>query len=169
MFKFKNRIAPPLLEKVFQIANLNGGIHKVRLSWRGKRSLKKWMKTNRGEGVKPICMLALWKRVAWFFKQQTEFFLISCFAVAKSFAVLSLVQHIKVFFLKKDLLLKRCRHFLSVNVFLWTYKYFCRGCIYNCVRNIDRLCWDNKKNNNFLPFHLPTFHSKTHKQRERGR
>ena len=35
-------------------------------------------------GVKPISMLTLWK-IAWFFKQQIEFLLISCLAVAKSF------------------------------------------------------------------------------------
>ena len=32
---------------------------------------------------------------------KTEFFQISCLAVAESFAVISLVQHIKVFFIKK--------------------------------------------------------------------
>ena len=30
--------------------------------------------------------------------QSAEFFLISCLAVAKSFAVLSLLQHVKLFF-----------------------------------------------------------------------
>ena len=35
-------------------------------------------------GVKPISILTLWKFV-WFFKQQIEFLLISCLAVAKSF------------------------------------------------------------------------------------
>ena len=47
--------------------------------------LKERMKTNRGRGgVKPISMLTLWK-IAWFFKQQIEFLLISCLVVAESF------------------------------------------------------------------------------------
>ena len=45
--------------------------------------------------------------------QSAEFFLISCLAVAKSFAVLSLLQHVKLFFL-----LERRRHFFFLlNVF----------------------------------------------------
>ena len=55
------------------------------LLWRWREVLKEWMKTNRGRGgVKPFSMLTLWK-IAWFFKQQVEFLLISCLAVAKSF------------------------------------------------------------------------------------
>ena len=62
--------------------------------------LKKWMKINRGRGSS-LSVCSSVKINAWFFKQQTEFFLISCLAVAKYFCVLSLVQHIKVFFIKK--------------------------------------------------------------------
>ena len=55
------------------------------LLWRGEGVLKEQIKINRGRGeVKPISMLTLWK-IAWFFKQQIEFLLISCLAVAKSF------------------------------------------------------------------------------------
>ena len=51
--------------------------------------LKERVKTDRGQGgggggVKPISMLTLWKN-AWFSKQQIEFALISCLAVAKIF------------------------------------------------------------------------------------
>ena len=42
------------------------------------------------------------KKNARFFKQQIEFFLISCLAAANNFSVLSLAQHIKVFFIKKE-------------------------------------------------------------------
>ena len=70
----------------------------------GGESLKSEQKTNSGAGwgggqvfvyVRPE------KKNTWFFKQQTEFLLISCLAVAKSFAVLSQVQHMKVFFIKR--------------------------------------------------------------------
>ena len=47
------------------------------------------------------------------FKQQTEFFLKSCLAVAKGFAVLGLDQNIKVFFI-----LKRCRQFFYLTFFM---------------------------------------------------
>ena len=51
----------------------------------GRGVLKERMKTNRGRGaVKPISMLTL-RKIALFFKQQIEFLLISCLAVAKSF------------------------------------------------------------------------------------
>ena len=64
----------------------------VRRGW-GGGVLKKRTETNRGSGkVKSICMFARWKKIAWFFKQQIEFFLISYFAVAKSFDILSLIQ-----------------------------------------------------------------------------
>ena len=60
IFQVKNGIVPPLLEKVFQIANPNGGIQKVRSTWSEARGvLKKRMKTNRGRGVKSICTFAL--------------------------------------------------------------------------------------------------------------
>ena len=66
--------------------------------------------------------------------------LISCLAVAEGFAVLSLVQHIKVFFIKKAQ-----TFFLISAIFFWICKFFCL-CIYNnCVKNIDLLCWGYKK------------------------
>ena len=82
--------------------------------------------------------------------KKEEFFLASCLAVAKSFFVLSLVH---VF------LLKRCRHFFChltffyehVNIFTDIY----RHCMYNCVKNIDLLCWD--KNQFFSLFSIPNF------------
>ena len=47
------------------------------------RGLKIRLKMDKGRGFKPIFTLVLWK-IAWFFNQQTEFFLISCLVVAKS-------------------------------------------------------------------------------------
>ena len=47
-------------------------------------SLKSELKRIGGGGVKPICTFALWKNYL-IFKQQAEFFLISCLAVAKCF------------------------------------------------------------------------------------
>ena len=66
----------------------NTFFHGVEWGEGGWGSLKA-KENKKGEGVKPICMFALWKKIAWFFKQQTKFFLISCLAVAKSFSVLS--------------------------------------------------------------------------------
>ena len=83
----------------------HGGIQKVRSSWKGVGGGGgggggEGNKSEQNKGVaKLICTLALWKKITWLFKQQIEFFLISCLAVAKSFAVFSLVQHIKAFFL----------------------------------------------------------------------
>ena len=102
---------------------LNKGlIQKVRPSWRrqggggGGGVNKKWTKANSGRGGWgrgwSLTARSLCKKIAWYLKQQIEFFLISCLAVAKSFSVLSLVHHIKVFFL-----LKRRRYFFSFNVF----------------------------------------------------
>ena len=49
--------------------------------------------------------------------------------------------------------LKSRRHFFfffSFNAFLWKCKYLYCHCIYNCVKNIDLLCWVYKKINSFL-------------------
>ena len=59
-------------------------------------SLKsKRKRTKRGESS--LSGHSLWEKIVWCFKQQAEFFLISCLAVTKIFAVLSLVQHTKAF------------------------------------------------------------------------
>ena len=77
------------------------------------------------------------KKIAWVFKQQTEFFLISwLLAVAKGFSVLNLIQHRKV--VLDGFLLKRYRIFSFV-VSLWTFKYFYCHCIYDYVKNINVL------------------------------
>ena len=58
-------------------------------------------KNEQGEGlVKPICTFAK-KRLPVFSNSKQEFFLTSCLAVTTSFAVLSLVQDITVFSIKK--------------------------------------------------------------------
>ena len=58
----------------------------------GEGVLKKLTKINRGrEGQGYLYVYSL-NKIASFFKQQTKFFLTSCLAVAKGFAVLSLVQ-----------------------------------------------------------------------------
>ena len=72
-------------------------------------------------GLKALADLS----TSWCFTQQTEFFLIRCLAVAKSFAVLILVHHMKVFFL----LQRRRKKFFFIYRFLWTCKYF--YCHYN--------------------------------------
>ena len=51
-------------------------------------------------------------KIASFFKEQAEFFLISCLAVVKRFVVLSLVHDVKTFLLKK-----RRHFFFSFDVF----------------------------------------------------
>ena len=62
-------------------------------SWRGLGgSLKSERKRTVG-GDQAYLYVRSVKKIAWFFKQQTEFFLTSCSAVAKSFVVLSLVQY----------------------------------------------------------------------------
>ena len=63
----------------------------------GRSILKRQTKVNGEEGQAYLKVLFV-KKIARFFKYQTEFFLISSLAVAKGFAVLSLVQHKKVFF-----------------------------------------------------------------------
>ena len=53
-----------------------------------------------GEGLSSLSACSLCEKNCLIF-QTAEFILISSVAVAKSFSVLSLVQHIKVFFIKK--------------------------------------------------------------------
>ena len=120
---------------------------------------KKQTKMNRGRGVKPICtFIRSVKKISWFFKQQTEFFLTSSLPVAKSFSVFRLFQHMKV-----DFLLKTRGHFFF-KVFLWTCKYFYCHCIYDCGKNINLLSFESTKRiNYFLCFHSQIFHSKIHK------
>ena len=71
------------------------------------------MKTKRGSGeVKPISKLTL-RKITWFFRQQIEFLLISCFAVAKSFIKKAstfswnflIYQHVNIFIVVLLLLL----------------------------------------------------------------
>ena len=61
-----------------------------------KISLKNEQKQT-GSGDQDCLYVCSVKKIAWFSKQQTEFFR-TCLAVAKSFSVLRLVQHVKVFF-----------------------------------------------------------------------
>ena len=112
------------------------------------------------EGERGILKKWTKKKIARFFKQQTESLLTSCLAVAKSLSVLSLVQDINVFFCWKDGDIS-----FSFNVFSWTCKYFYCHCIYNYVKNIDPLCWVSEKINSFLSFHSLIFHSNIDKRR----
>ena len=64
--------------------------------WRGERSLKRKKKKNQEERVSSLSLCSLCEKNSLIFKQQ-EFFLISYLGVAKSFSVLSVVQHIKLF------------------------------------------------------------------------
>ena len=50
------------------------------------------MNENEGEGGQTYFYIQSVKEVAWFFKQQIEFFLIRCLGVAKIFSFLCLVQ-----------------------------------------------------------------------------
>ena len=111
---------------------------------RGEGVLKEQMKINRGRGgVRPISMLTLWK-IVWFFKQQIEFLLISCLAVAKSF--------------------KRRRHFHNF-FYISTCKYFyyCYHRYISVLKTLPYFMLSLQKNNYFLPFHPTIFHSKIHK------
>ena len=84
------------------------------------------MKTNRGRGgVKPISMLTLWK-IAWFFKQQIEFLLISCLVVAKSF--------IKKAYIETFFIYEHVNTFIVVIID-----------IYLCKKHCHLLCWVCKK------------------------
>ena len=93
-------------------------------SWKSERN-----RIGGGEVAKPVRWLC--EKGCLIF-QSAEFFLISCLAVAKSFAVLSLLQHVKLFFL-----LERRRHFFFIERFLWTCQYFYCHCIYNCVKRVE--------------------------------
>ena len=115
--------------------------------------IEKRTKTNRGRGSS-LSVRSLCEKNCLILKQQAEFFLISCLAVAKCFCFGPSPAY------KGVLLLKRRRHFFSFNVFLWTCKYSYCHCIYSCVENIDLLCWVYKKINSFLSFHPPTLYSK---------
>ena len=53
---------------------------------------------NRIGKSKQVDMLALWKKIAWFFKQQNRVLSDKLLDSAKSCSVLNLVQHIKVIF-----------------------------------------------------------------------
>ena len=75
------------------------------------------------------------KKTAWFFKQQTEFFLISCLAVAKSFSVLSL----------GGFLLKRHNVYFFIQRLLWPCKYFYCHCIYDCLKKQPFIFWVYEK------------------------
>ena len=59
-------------------------------------AFKKYVRHGRGRGS-----LKSERKRTEEFKQQTEFFLINYLAVPKCFAILSLVQHIKLFFYYK--------------------------------------------------------------------
>ena len=84
------------------------------------------MKTNRGRGgVKPISMLTLWK-IAWFFKQQIEFLLISCLVVAKRF--------IKKAYIETFFIYQHINTFIVVIID-----------IYLCKKHCHLLCWVCKK------------------------
>ena len=74
--------------------------------------LREQIKTNWGRGeMKPITMLTLWKKIAWFFQQQIEFLLISCFILLK--VLLKSRRHFfKLFFI--------CEH---INTFVFVVVY----------------------------------------------
>ena len=63
----------------------------------GSGSLKNERKQTAGGGSS-LSVRSLCEKNCLIFQCQTEFFLISCLAVAESFSILSLDQHIKVFF-----------------------------------------------------------------------
>ena len=79
----------------------------------GVRGSLKTERKRTGEGGQAYLYVRSVKKITWFFIQETEFFLISCLAVAKRCSVSSLFQHIKVFFL-----LKRRRHFFYLAFFV---------------------------------------------------
>ena len=62
----------------------------------GLKILKKQKKKKQEERVSSLSLCSLCEKNSLIFKQQ-EFFLISYLGVAKSFSVLSVVQHIKLF------------------------------------------------------------------------
>ena len=110
------------MQALFGMKSLMGGIQKVRSLWREGRWILKKRTNEQREGCQAYLYVCSKKKIAWYFKQQTEYILASSLAVAKSFAVLSLVQHIKVFFFV--FLLKKRRYFFSFSAFLLTCKYF---------------------------------------------
>ena len=120
-----------------------------------------------GRGRQAYLYIYSVKKVPWFFKHQTELFMVSDMAVAKCVSVHP-NPFIKLFFLWK-----RCRHFLFIQRFVLTCKYVYCHCIYNCIKNIDLLCSVYEKIY-FVAFHAPIFHSEIHKrcgiyfEREKG-
>ena len=139
--------------------------------WMGE-ALQRQMKTSRGKKCQVCLYVHSVEKIAWFFEQQTEFFLISCLAVAKSFSVLSLVQYIKMFFYQKcvDIFLKlfslTCKQFYYYRIYIYIYiNIYIIYCImyllyYIYIIRCDLICWVYKKYNYFLYFHYPIFHSK---------
>ena len=86
-----------------------------------------------GQAYLYVCLV---EKIAWFFKQQTEFFLICCLAVAKSFCCFEpSPAHKGVFLLKRHRHFFKC-FFMNLWMFLSFYIY-----VYNC-KKIDHLyCW----------------------------
>ena len=86
--------------------HVHRGIQKVSSSRReGRRVLKKRTKTSRGRGSQAYTYVRSVKKITWFFKQQTEFFLIVACQLLK---VLSFWPAYK-----SNFLLKRHIHFFS--------------------------------------------------------
>ena len=84
-----------LLKSSYQVTELTKNwkealeiIQKILSPWKGPRGVRK---QTEGGGQAYLYVRSV-KKIAWFFKQQTDFFLISCLAVAESFSALSLVQ-----------------------------------------------------------------------------
>ena len=99
-----------------------------------------WGGGEEGEGSSLSLHSLCEKKLPDFSNSKQSFFLIRCLAVAKSFSVFSLVQHVKGGFL-----LKKAEIFFSFNVFSWTCKYFYCHCIYDCVKNINFLYFKSTK------------------------
>ena len=68
----------------------------------GRGSSKSERKRTEGRGGQAFLSVRSVKKIVWFFKQQTEFLLVSFLSVPTRF--LSLVQHEKVFFIKKAII-----------------------------------------------------------------
>ena len=138
-----------------ELSNYSGHLKSMFSVEREGGSLKSKQKWTGWGGSSLSVPFALLKKITRFFKQQTDFFLISCLAAAKSFSVLSLVQHIKVVFYWKGVDIFFFFHLLF---FMSMWIFYCH-CINYCVKNINVLSFESKKNS-FLCFHSPSFHSK---------
>ena len=99
------------------------------------RSVKSEWKQTWGGGTTNVTLCSLCEKIAWFFKQQIEFFLISNLANAK-FS-----------------LLKEHRHFIKL--FIWLVNILLLSYIYLCKKHCHLLYWVSKKNSYFLSFHYP--------------